>query len=186
MSNSHVCDRLLSFSPSPLLFSLLLYSSLTESAALLLALPIVNFTTPLMSTLVFFRADGGARQEGLSVQSPKGGLVNVDRHLTLEGCGPGLSHLHVLQLLDHYKGLGCTERKDSHGALILHRHLLDHQFVGAAVDQDLHSIRGSQLLPALVPGGAGAGRGDGAFEDHSVFLQGGSITQGFYNGNGEF
>ncbi|TNN80848.1 hypothetical protein EYF80_008853 [Liparis tanakae] len=87
----------------------------TLSVALLLALPVVNFTTPLMSTLgelverpVALQADGGPVLERLPIQSPKGRLVDGDGHLALEGGGLGLADLRILELCDHDEGLGCA------------------------------------------------------------------------------
>lgn len=79
--------------------------------------------------------------------------------------------------LHHQLGFGrVLPDLDAVGALVLHHHLLDHQSVGAAISQDLHPIRGSQHLFALVPGGAAARRGNGAFQDHAVSFQGRSVS----------
>lgn len=42
------------------------------------------------------------------------------------------------------------------GALVFNCHLVYYEFMTAAVHQDLHSIRGNQLLPAFIPSSAAA------------------------------
>lgn len=87
----------------------------------------------------------------------------------------------------HQFGFGCVlSDLNAVGALILHSHLLDHQFMGAAINQDFQPIRGEELLPAFVPGSIAVRRGNGALEDHAVFLQGCSVSQGLYDGNRKF
>lgn len=49
--------------------------------------------------------DPGPRLQALAIQGPHWGPADGHRHLTLEGDPPWLSHLHVLQLLDHHQGL---------------------------------------------------------------------------------
>lgn len=58
---------------------------------------------------------------------------------------------------NHEFGFGCVlPNFNAVGALILHGHLLYHQFMAAIVDQDVHSIGGIQLRTAFIPDGTAA------------------------------